>query len=237
MLRPFGEVGVGLQAGAADRLAGGHGHERRLGVREPFVLPLLARGLERPVEGHVRESLGSHGAVRGCPEVSPVGDADDLDAVRDHRRPLLVEHDPHLLDLAVDLAEAEALGEGQRAGVVHVRARLRVAERVHVVGEGPQERRADAAPPGALDHPRRDEAGAHEVGLAGNARPDDGAVELREQHEAVVGGGSPKLLDRRRTLVGQHRAPHAAPCLEVGVGLRRPDVDHPERFSLPCFLA
>ena len=45
------------------------------------------------------------------------------------------------------------------------------------------------------------------------------------------------LLDRAGRFVWDHDAADPDPGLEVGVGRCRPDDDHPDRFSFPCFLA
>src|SRR5215211_1090647 len=137
---------VADQPGHADDLVAGERDEGALGPADPFALPVFERDVERRVEREVPERLEGDLVVDALEQLGPVRNGREAEAVR-RLRPWLGADRSHLLDLAVDLLEAEPLREPERTVVVDVRARALEPELLDVCAELAQEHRPDAPPP------------------------------------------------------------------------------------------
>ncbi len=101
-------------------------------------------------------------------ELWALGERNELEPVREQWGRFVAGNLAHLLDLAVLLAEAEAMREF-RAWVVDDRACAREAEALDVLGEPREELGANAATTVDRKDARRDEAVTSNVGSAGDA--------------------------------------------------------------------
>jgi hypothetical protein len=172
-------------------------------VRQPCVEPDRHGRRGR----HVGIPLDCEG-VRFGEELGSLSDRHELDAFR-HTRLLLVTHELDLLDLTIDLLEAEASGEGERARVGSVDARRRgfEADVPEVTDELAQKDRADPAPPCGLQHSGLHEPPTGRVGRAREATADRAALLGQQVQPARVAlAALPLLLDGRR-LVRRDRVP------------------------------
>jgi hypothetical protein len=93
------------------------------------------------------------------PKFWAFGDADDVDSGRNDWIGLGADR-PDLFHLALDLDEAEPVGEGQRAFVLDTGRGLGVSTALTVSRQGGQDGRADAATPELGDHPSGHEGSA-----------------------------------------------------------------------------
>ena len=116
-----------------------------------------------------RSKHAAHSPGRSCAVTTsrPSGSGGDLGRRRDH---------VGLLDLAVDLREAEALGERQRALVVRAGPDTGEAERLDVLDQPVQQRGADAPAPVVGQHAGDDRSRAGAVGPVGQPGADHGVA-------------------------------------------------------------
>ena len=216
-------VGVEPQPGAPDHLAVVEGEEHR--VAQPRARPPLRGDLERGVDGEVGERLEAEALVGGLPQSGALLRGDDLDAVGCGGRLDGAGEAVGLLDLAVDLLEAEPAGEGERSVVVGSRAHRRVAQTRHVVDQALEQCGAVAASAVLGQHPRDHAAGLADLRAVGHPGPHDHAVLARHDEQPLRRLVGPDLRDRLGALVGDHRDPHPTPRLEVVVGDAGADVE------------
>jgi len=143
----------------------------------------------------------------------------------------------HLLDLPVGLFEPEPFGERLRALVDDVGSDPRDAEGGGVIDEAVEQQAADPTPTRLGQHAGRDEPAAGRVRHPGQPAARELPVQLGEHAQLLRLRARADLLDRPGRLVREDDAPHVEPGLDVLVGLDRPEVDHPDRFSFPCRFA
>ncbi len=227
------------QPGVPDDLALLERDERAAGKRGLLAQPFFERHLDG--EGHRETGVGVDRdcLVGGAEQLRALRDRDQLEAARNERRRLVAER-PHLLDLAVDLPEAEAAREGERAGVpaVYVRRDALEVER-REPQDGPlEQRRTDAPAPHVRQDPRRDEPAAGRVRRAGEGARHHPVRPSREQVGPTrVAPESLALLRDLGRLVRRDGVPDRDVGLEVCFGARGPDLHQPDLFSLPCRFA
>ena len=226
------------QAGVADDPAFVERDERAAGQGRLVIQPVVERDDDVAVDCEIGVPLVLGERVRLAKQLRPVGDRHDLDAFRHRRLGQLGGERDHLLDLPVDLLEAESLRERARARIVDGRPRLVEAQADHVLRQPMEHRGADPAPASIRMHARVDEPSAPHVGGPSEPSADDLAVELRDEHEPVGLVTLPKLLHAPRRLVRERRALDANPPLQVRIRLGCADLDaHPDLFSFPWRFA
>ena len=172
-------------------------------------------------EDHVLVSLGRH-LVGVRQERRPGGDGGELDARVRWGRGFVGTDGPDLLDLLVDLAEAPGQGERQCRVVDRLGAHRPEAAAPGMIGQGPEQGRADAAAAVRLQHPGRDE-GATDLRTIENTGADGDPGRLGEEEQPGGARLGAQLRHRGRGFVRHDQAPDPAEGLQVVIRLGRPD--------------
>jgi hypothetical protein len=129
------------------------------------------------------------------------------------------------------------LGEGTRTVVLYLRGQLVDAETGCVLRERVKQGRSDAAPADLWQDSGDEVEPVGQFGSIGDTASREVAVELSEEKQPLrLLASTVQLYGAGRT-VRDHYAANMDPCLQVRVGLRRADPNHPERVSLPCRFA
>ena len=224
------------QPGVADDAIAVQGDDRSAGQCRLVAEPLVQR--DRDASGGEREvgvALRGHG-VGALEQRRVLGYRRECDALVRRRRRLVRDDDPHLLHLSIRFDEPVPERERDRSRLGRVRDRRVEAGGAQVL-EQPLEQRAAHTATAVLGQDARCDEAAARVRPRREPAPGELAVQLGKQEQPIRRLQRAHLLDvaagsfgstSRRTRIHASRSASA---------LHRPDGDHPDRLSFPCFFA